>query len=165
MTLESLLKDYAEFNLWANTQTVNWLKIKPLDLMEREMPSSFPSIRDTLLHIWGAEEIWLERLRLVPPTTFLSQRFTGTVEDVFEGILKNSEIFAAYVQDLPDADFQEVCSFKLLNGTEDSRSRAKMIHHCMNHSTYHRGQIVTMARNFGLTDPPSTDYMKYVRLR
>lgn len=165
MTLESLLKDYAEFNLWANTQTVNWLKIKPLDLMEREMPSSFPSIRDTLLHIWGAEEIWLERLRLVPPTTFLSQRFTGTVEDVFEGILKNSEAFVAYVQDLPDADFQEVCSFKLLNGTEDSRSRAKMIHHCMNHSTYHRGQIVTMARNFGLTDPPSTDYMKYVRLR
>ncbi len=165
MTLESLIKDYAAFNLWANTETVNWLKTKPLELMEREMPSSFPTIRDTLLHIWGAEEIWLERLRLVPPTTFLSQRFTGTVEDVFVGILKSSETFAAYVQDLPDADFQEICSFKLLNGTEDSRSRAKMIHHCMNHSTYHRGQIVTMARNFGLTDPPSTDYMKYVRLR
>lgn len=165
MTLESLIKDYAAFNLWANTETVNWLKTKPLELMEREMPSSFPTIRDTLLHIWGAEEIWLERLRLVPPTTFLSQRFTGTVEDVFVGILKSSETFADYVQDLPDADFQEICSFKLLNGTEDSRSRAKMIHHCMNHSTYHRGQIVTMARNFGLTDPPSTDYMKYVRLR
>lgn len=165
MTIESLLKDYAEFNLWANTQTINWLKTKPLELMEREMPSSFPTIRDTLLHIWGAEEIWLERLHMVTPNTFLSQRFTGTVEDIFEGILKGSEAFATYVQTLPDADFQEICSFTLLNGTEDSRPRVKMIHHCMNHSTYHRGQIVTMARNFGLTDPPSTDYMKYVRLR
>ncbi len=165
MTLESLLKDYTDFNLWANTQFVNWLKTKPVELMEREIPSSFPSIRDTLLHVWGAEEIWLERLQLVSPTTFLFERFNGTVEDVFEGVLKMSQEFALYVQDLPDADFQEICTFKLFNGTEDSRPRAKMIHHCLNHSTYHRGQIVTMARNFGLTDPPSTDYMKYVRLK
>ncbi len=165
MTLESLLKDYATFNLWANTQIVNWLKSKPVELMTQEMPSSFPTIRDTLLHIWGAEEIWLERLQLVSPSKFLSERFSGTVEDVFAGIVLKSGAFSAYVQDLSDADFQEICTFKLLNGTEDSRSRSKMIHHCMNHSTYHRGQIVTMARNFGLSDPPSTDYMKYVRLK
>jgi len=165
MTLESLLKDNATFNLWANIQFVNWLKTKPLDLMERETSSSFPTIRDTLLHIWGAEEIWLERLQMIPPTTFLPLRFSGTVEEVFEGILEKSKAFANYVQDLPDADFQEICTFKLLNGTEDSRSRAKMLHHCLNHSTYHRGQLVTMARSLGLTDPPSTDYIKYVRLK
>lgn len=165
MTLESLLKDYVGFNLWANTEMVNWLKTKPLELMEQEVPSSFPNIRNTLLHIWGAEEIWLERLQLIPPSTFLFQRFNGTVEDVFAGILNMSEKFSVYVEDLQDADFQEICTFKLLNGTEDSRSRVKMIHHCMNHSTYHRGQIVTMARNLGLTDPPSTDYIRYVRIK
>jgi len=165
MTIESLLKDYSKSNLWANNQIVNWLKTKPLELMGREIPSSFPTIRDTLLHIWGAEEIWLERLQLIPPSAFLFQRFNGSVEDIFEGILKKSEEFAGYVDDLSDTDFQEICTFKLLNGTEDSRPRSKMIHHCMNHSTYHRGQIVTMARNFGLTDPPSTDYMKYVRIK
>ncbi|MDO8368115.1 MAG: DinB family protein [Saprospiraceae bacterium] len=165
MTLESLLKDNTDYNLWANAQTVNWLKTNPLELMEREIPSSFPTLRDTLLHIWGAEQIWLERLRLIPPTTFLSQPFNGTVEDIFEGVLRQSEEFAGYVQDLPDAKFQEICTFKLLNGTEDSRPRSKMIYHCMNHSTYHRGQIVTMARNLGLSDPPSTDYIKYVRLK
>lgn len=163
MTLESLLKDYAAFNLWANEQFVKWLKSKPLELMEREMPSSFPTIRDTLLHIWGAEDIWLERLQRVSPTTFLTERFSGSVEDIFDGVLKKSTEFVAYVNGLSDTDFQEVCDFKLLNGTADSRSRSQMIHHCLNHSTYHRGQIVTMARNFGLTDPPGTDYMKYVR--
>jgi uncharacterized damage-inducible protein DinB len=33
--------------------------------------------------------------------------------------------------------------------------------HCMNHSTYHRGQIVTMGRNLGFTDAPMTDYNFY----
>lgn len=165
MTIESLLKDYAVFNLWANTQMVDWLKSKPQELMEREIPSSYPTLRDTLLHIWGAEEIWLDRLRLVPAPTFLSARFHGTTADVFDGILATSKVFADYVEDLLDADFHEICSFKLLNGTEDSRPRTKMIHHCMNHSTYHRGQIVTMARTLGLTDPPGTDYIKYVRMK
>ncbi|MFN0214706.1 MAG: DinB family protein [Saprospiraceae bacterium] len=165
MTLESLLNDYANYNLWANTQFVNWLKTKPLELMEREVPSSFPTIRNTLLHIWGAEEIWLERLQSIPASTFLFQRFEGTVEDIFEGILKNSNEFAAFVQGLSDDDFKEICTFKLFNGTEDSRPRSQMIHHCLNHSSYHRGQIITMAHGLGLTDPPGTDYIKFVRLK
>ena len=37
-----------------------------------------------------------------------------------------------------------------------------MIQHCLNQSTYHRGQIVTIARKIGLTDPPMTDYILYV---
>ena len=165
MTIESLLKDYAVFNLWANTQMVDWLKSKPQELMEREIPSSYPTLRETLLHIWGAEEIWLDRLRLLPTNTILTERFNGSLEDVYEGMVKKSREFSDYAEDLLDADFHEICSFKLLNGTEDSRPRAKMIHHCMNHSTYHRGQIVTMARMLGLTDPPGTDYIKYVRLK
>lgn len=165
MTLETMLKEYADFNLWANTQMVSWLRAKPAELMGREMPSSFPTIRDTLLHIWGAEEIWLERLRQIPTSTFLTERFEGGVGDVFEGILRKSGEFAAYVQAMNDIDFQQICAFKLLNGSEDSQPRSLMIQHCLNHSTYHRGQIVTMARNFGLTDPPSTDFIKYVRTK
>ncbi len=162
MTLESLLKDYAAFNLWANEQTVNWLKTKPLELMTREIPSSFPSLHQTLLHIWGAEKVWLERLRQVPPEPFLFQTFNGTTEDVFDGILKMSEQFKAYVETLPDADFSAICHFRLLNGTEDSRPRHLMIHHCMNHSTFHRGQLVSMAHIPGLSNPPQTDFMAYI---
>ena len=79
MTIESLLKDYAVFNLWANTQMVDWLKSKPQELMEREIPSSYPTLRETLLHIWGAEEIWLDRLRLLPTNTILTERFNGSL--------------------------------------------------------------------------------------
>lgn len=160
-----LLKDYTQYNLWANTQTINWLKTKPIALMEQEVLSSFPNLKLTLLHIWAAEKIWLERLQGTPPTTFLSQTFAGSTEDVFEGILQQSAAFSDYVQVLSESQFNETGDFRLLNGTEDQRQRAEMIHHCMNHSAYHRGQIVTIARNLGLTDPPSTDFIKYLRVR
>ncbi len=163
MTLDTLLQDYTAYNLWANTATVNWLRTKPADLMTREVPSSFPTLKHTLLHIWGAEQIWLERLQCIPTTKFVSIDFTGTTAEVFDGLLHCSAAFDQYTQRLDADAFQESCPFRLLNGTEDTRPRHQMILHCMQHSTYHRGQIVTMARNLGLTDPPQTDYIKYVR--
>lgn len=165
MDLPALLKDYAAFNRWANTQTVHWLNTKPVELMTREVPSSFPSLHQTLLHIWGAEKLWLERMRQAPPEPFLFETFNGTTLDVFDGILKTSEQFNAYVQGLSDGEFNEICYFRLLNGAEDKRPRHYMIHHCINHSTYHRGQIVTIARNLEMTEPPSTDFMRYIRLK
>ncbi|MDX1910730.1 MAG: DinB family protein [Saprospiraceae bacterium] len=165
MTLASMLRDYAAFNTWANTQMVQWLQAQPEALMLRETNSSFSTLKDTLLHIWSAEDIWLQRLQLVSPARFLFQEFSGTTQDVFEGLVMGSQAFESYVRLLPDADFNESCAFKLLNGTSDERLRSQMIHHCMNHSTYHRGQIVTMARGFGLTDPPATDFIRYIRLR
>lgn len=163
MTLDSLLQDYAAYNLWANTGTVNWLRTKPADAMTREVPSSFPTLHATLLHIWGAEKIWLERLQLVPTSPFLSQTFSGTTAELFDGLLRCSADFSDYVHNQPPDFFQKTCPFRLLNGTEDARPRHQMILHCMQHSTYHRGQIVTIARNLGFTDPPQTDYIKYVR--
>lgn len=165
MTIKSMLEDYTAFNVWANTEIVNWLKTKPLELMEQELASSFPNIKMTLLHIWGAEKIWLERLQGGSPTTFLSQTFNGSTEEVFEGMLQTSVAFLHHVQSQSVEYLERISDFRLINGTEDRQTRAGMIHHCMNHSTYHRGQIVTMARSLGLTDPPSTDYVRYLRVR
>ena len=163
MTIHSLLTDYSAYNLWANRTTVEWLRSKPLELMVQEMPSSYPTIHDTLLHIWGAEEIWLNRLQGNSPITFLTNRFEGDTNAVFEGLVGISEQFHQFVSAAETEYLETVCPFKLLNGTEDAKTRIEMIQHCMNHSTYHRGQIVTMARNVGITDPPSTDLIRYLR--
>ncbi len=164
MTLTSLLKNYTAYNLWANTRLVEWLQSKPADLWQQEVPSSFPSLHATLLHIWSAEKVWLDRLRQVPSPVFLFQHFTGTTADVFEGLVANSRDFATYIQAQDETFFQETCHFRFLSGQEDGRVRADMIQHCIQHSTFHRGQVVTIARNLGLTDPPATDYIVYVRL-
>jgi uncharacterized damage-inducible protein DinB len=35
--------------------------------------------------------------------------------------------------------------------------------HVFNHGTYHRGQLVTMLRQVGVTEIPQTDYIAFVR--
>ncbi|HYG15114.1 MAG TPA: DinB family protein, partial [Bacteroidia bacterium] len=55
----ALVKDYTVYNQWANTTLVRWLRTKPLDVLEKEIPSSFPGIKNTIVHIWDVERGWL----------------------------------------------------------------------------------------------------------
>jgi uncharacterized damage-inducible protein DinB len=50
------------------------------------------------------------------------------------------------------------------SGMKYHQLRSEMIHHCMNHSTYHRGQIITMGKQLNLSKAPSTDLIFYYRL-
>ncbi len=165
MTLEILLKDYTTYNLWANRLMVDWLGRKPAELMTRELPSSFPSLHKTLLHIWGAEKVWIERLNGDGPEKFLTDYFSGSTKDVFEGLLACSVQFRDLVADKDAGYFAGYSTYVHINGNQYTQNRAQMILHCMQHSTYHRGQLVTMARSLGLTDPPQTDYIAHVRLQ
>ena len=50
----------------------------------------------------------------------------------------------------------------LLSGDTGKTSILNIILHVMNHGTYHRGQLVTMGRELGISDPPKTDFMAFV---
>lgn len=163
--MENIIKDYTSFNLWANQELITWLGKQPSEWMDQEIPSSFPTIKLTLLHIWGAEDVWLKRLMGESPSGFLSQSPDRDVQEVYDGLSDISLKFKNHVHAMSDQELMTDCPFRLLNGTEDVRKKYEMIHHCMNHSTYHRGQIVTLARNFGISDPPATDFIRYLRVR
>lgn len=165
MSLSDLLRDYARYNHWANALIVNWLREKSADLMTCEVPSSFPSLQGTLLHIWDAENVWLERLTGTSPNGFPSQNFAGTAEDVFAGLLKASADLRDFLLGQPDDFFQKTLDYRFFNGQPGASLVAQMVQHCIQHSTFHRGQIVTIARNLGLTDPPKTDYIHFSRLK
>ncbi len=162
MNLQSLVKDYAAYNLWANQALVEWLKTKPSEALEREVASSFSGIKQTLVHIWDTETWWLGVLQGQPPEITYGRVFEGKPEEVFVGLVKLSAEFAAYVATLSEASLQEICPFSIPYVGDFARSRFEMIQHCMNHSTYHRGQIITIGRNAGLTDAPMTDFMFYL---
>lgn len=159
--LDSLLKDYVFYNLWANTQFINWLKTKPIEQIEARRPSSFPSIRLTLLHLWDVEDSWLCDLKgLSAPERSLEAMEVST-DAVFELLLQGSREFCTYVDALPPTEFLGTCTYLKFDGTMESKSRVEIIHHCMNHSTFHRGQIIALAHQLGLGNPPSTDLIKF----
>jgi uncharacterized damage-inducible protein DinB len=161
--MKDFLLDYIKYNLWANQKLIDLLVQQDNKLLEKEVNSSFPSIRATLLHIWDAQEIWLGRLEGRSMTYFPSKFFEGSMEEVFNGLLNSSLDFLHYATAANPEIFEENCYYKTTSGSHQTQLKKEMILHCMNHGSYHRGQIITICHQIGITDLPATDYIFYLR--
>lgn len=161
---KNLLLDYVRYNLWVNTRLVELFKTTDDDIVSHTITSSFPSIRDTLIHLWDVEVLWLSRLRGVSPTSFPSENFKGTNEEVYKMLISISIEFVHFIENQSNDFFDKTLTFNILSAKGDFHQKSTdMIHHCMNHQTFHRGQIITMARQLGITQFPRTDFIIFKR--
>lgn len=157
---ENMLKKYAAYNLWANQQMAEWLQTATEEQWTQVIESSFSSLRTTALHIWSAEFLWLRVLQDSSYAENPTRDYAGNSSELLESWIKASEDFYTFVAQMDEAQ---------LKGERDNSSQQKPLsvaditQHCMNHSTYHRGQLITMGRQAGLGSPPRTDFIYYVR--
>jgi uncharacterized damage-inducible protein DinB len=156
---------YLEYNVWANQVLIDYLNTKPTEQLEQEIVSSFPSIRKTLLHIWDAEVMWQMRLKGTPVAEFPSKSFVGDMQAIFDNLIKSSSDFVILAEAEKEDFLTKVHTYMTMSYGETSQNSYDMMHHCINHSTYHRGQIMTMLRQLGYTDLPHLDFMLFLILR
>jgi len=153
------MSNYADYNLWVNQQFVNWLSPKSDELLYAEVPSSFSTIMKTLDHIWSTEEYWFS---VISETSLLEKKLESELskEEILSGLLNSSKKLADYINSLSEEDL--VKKVKIINPWfECELPISDYLLQVINHGTYHRGQIVTMGRNIGITDASNTDYNFY----
>jgi uncharacterized damage-inducible protein DinB len=158
------LFDYTE---WANGLALEAAaQLRDEDLV-RDVNISHGSIFGTLLHMAGAEWIWLERwhgrspagkeawslwkTESCPDLTTLDRRWREIIERR-----------AALISGLDEARLGAELPFNLLSGDPNSMRLVDQMQHVVNHATLHRGQVVGMIRQLGIA-PPSTDLPFYLR--
>jgi len=149
-----------KYNDWANRRITS--AARPLDAaaFTRDLGNSFGSVRDTLAHIWWAEWIWLERWQGRSPkqaVVFSEFPDIDALEKRWADVERNRQSFLERLTD--DMLGRRIAYQNLANQTWEY-SLGQMMQHLMNHSTYHRGQIVTMLRQLGAKGV-STDYLLY----
>jgi uncharacterized damage-inducible protein DinB len=159
--MKAHLLSYLRYNLWANECLIAYLRTLPDAHINQEMVSSFPSIRKTMLHNWDAEVLWQFRLQGISLPAFPSASFHGDTEEMFQNILDTSAKFVAILEAEKTAYLNEKVTYSTISYGGTTQTRYNMIHHCMNHSTYHRGQVTMMLRQLGYTNPPHLDFMLY----
>jgi uncharacterized damage-inducible protein DinB len=158
------LFDYTE---WANGLALDAAANLSDEDLRREVNISHGSIFGTLLHMAGAEWIWLERwhgrspagkeawslwkAELCPDLKTLDERWREVVERR-----------AAFISELDEARLSAELPFILLSGDASSMRLVDQMQHVANHATLHRGQVVGMIRQLGIA-PPSTDLLFYLR--
>jgi uncharacterized damage-inducible protein DinB len=156
------LQDIASYNLWAIQRLVNWLKTKDSTILEADASSSFPGIKATLVHIRDVEREWQGHLQQVVPPAFMRLvPEEESVANVLDSLEEQAALFLQYIEGLTEEELQEDCFCNLVFVGEICRPRFEIIQHCLNHSTYHRGQVVTIGHQLGLKDAPMTDFMFY----
>ena len=152
-----------EYNAWANTKVAEFLANVDDKVLDAELKSSFPSIRKTILHLWDAEQIWLSRLQGSPKTTWPSESFNGTKEELLAGFVQGSKDIANFAASKDSAYLTSPVTYKNMAGKEFTSSVDEIFSHVVNHGTFHRGQLITMLRELGFTTFESQDLITYLR--
>lgn len=163
--MKDLLKQQAAFNYWANQRLVDTLLALPEGIGATETPSSFNTLLKTLLHIWDAESGWWQRLRLQERIELPGKIFTGGLQDAAAGLLQQSKTWEEWVKQASPNALDHVIQFHT-NKRELVKIRTcQLLLHVFNHSTYHRGQLITMLHQLGYPAVPSTDFFLWFKLK
>jgi uncharacterized damage-inducible protein DinB len=164
MPLAPFLRRYASYNHWANRLMVDWISSADRVLLDAHTTSSFPTLHLTLMHIWDSQFIWTERLHGISAHTFPSHERQSLPDETFEGILRSSEKLVHFLQDQEDEFFESLITYSTTSGKIITNQVSDILLHVLQHSTYHRGQLVTMGRSLGMDHPPQTDFIAFSRL-
>lgn len=151
--------DYANYNIWANNKLINNLTGQDAKLLNKELVGSFPTIRAVISHIWYAETGWLSRMNGDGWKTSGVTEFSGTNNELFKKWQTTSENFRNFVE---KADLDNEIQFEH-KGEDFSIPAREIIQTVFNHGSYHRGQVVLMMRQLGISQISQTDYIEWVR--
>lgn len=162
--MKQILLDYTRYNTWANARLIALLKTLDEDALDRDLGGSFPTVRETVFHIWGAESIWYQRLLMNEHITIPHENFEGDFADACTAWQSVSVQFTAFTEkQFDDRAFEHEFIYHTLKKERMKSKVWEALHHCMNHSTFHRGQLINYCRMLGLTKIPGTDQITFSR--
>lgn len=157
-----LLYDY---NSWANHRILDAASALTDEQLTRDLGSSFRSVRDTLVHIMGAEWVWLERWwHGRSPTALLPAAEYSNLTSVRAHWAEIERDLLGFVAGLTAADLARVYEYRTTQGTPSANPLWQMLQHLINHGTYHRGQVTAMLRQSG-AKAVATDLIVFYRER
>lgn len=155
------IRELYAYNRWANGRILGVAAELEPAAFTKDMGSSFPSVRDTLVHILAAEWVWLARWQGTSPTGLPSWDLP-TCDAVRERWTAVERERQEFISGLADADLNRVVPYRDTGGNEWASELGQMLRHVVNHSSYHRGQVVTMLRQLG-AEAVATDLIRFYR--
>lgn len=153
-----------DFNSWANHRTLESCAALSPEQFTRDLGSSFGSVRDTLMHICGAEWAWLERWHGRTPSGFPKATDYPNFQAVKQRWEEIERNLLDYIASLTADDVSRPTPVTTVSSGTFELPLSHYLQHLANHGTYHRGQIATMLRQLG-AKPVSTDLIAFYRQR
>lgn len=162
----SRVRKMYDYHVWANHQVIEHLKQLPDSIFHQPITSVFSTISEVMVHLYVTDIIYLLTLKGVHYDDVLK------IIDEQKSQLEGADIAAvekAYHK-LSEDYYQFLNLHQNLEGTIKAEHprygktefiMADILHHVINHGTYHRGNITAMLHQQGEKGVP-TDYIYHI---
>jgi uncharacterized damage-inducible protein DinB len=148
------------FNRWANAKMLDACrKLTPEQYAAEPVPG-WSSVRSTVFHIAVVTEGWLRGLAADPDQSFPTEADLATVEDA-ERLLERA--YRRFDELLPQLTPERLATPVTLQrrGRTATLPPWALLRHVVNHTTYHRGQVASKLKRFGIQQA-ETDFIFWV---
>ena len=151
-----------DYSAWATRRLLDAASELTAADRSRDFGTADRSVAGTLLHIFGADRIWLARVLGAGQPNHPGPDFAeiATLRGAWFSLAAE---WNAWAETLSDESALAVLSYRDLKGSPWQTPLWQIVLHVVNHATHHRGQVVGFLRALG-RQPPALDLIAYYRL-
>jgi uncharacterized damage-inducible protein DinB len=157
------LNTLLDYHYWARDRMLDAVELLTSEQYNKDLGSSFRSIRETVVHIYAAEWAWYSRWTGSSPSALLTADAFPDVASIRRVWTENERNVRTFVASAGESGIARVISYKLLSGAAGASPFWQMLQHVVNHASYHRGQVTTMLRQLGAPPAKSMDMIAFYR--
>jgi uncharacterized damage-inducible protein DinB len=160
-TLQTLL----DYHYWARDRVLAAAEALTPEQFSRNLGNSFPSVRDTLVHLFSADWVWCTRWEGETPQAMLDPAIFPDVATLRAAWTDHERRVRAILAQLGENGVTKTIEYRTFNGLAQAQPFWQLLQHLVNHGSYHRGQVTTMLRQLGAAPPKSLDLVSFYRER
>ena len=153
-----------EYCEWANHRFLDAVAPLAVEDYRRDLKGSHGGVCGTLVHTYGAEQVWQQRFGGVSPLSLPGQEELTDVAALRERWAALEAERRSWLESLGASAGERVIEYRNFKGDPFSSRLWPLVQHVTNHGSYHRGQVAVFLRQLGLK-PPTTDLVAFDRER
>lgn len=147
------LRLHIDYSAWASSRLVEAAAQLSGEELDRDFGTADKSVLGTLVHAFGADRVWLRRVRREPWGGFLTDRdrSLAVLQDEWPNVYDG---WRQWLEQLTDATAGDAIGYRDMKGNEHSSKAWEIVLHVVNHATHHRGQVSGFLRALGRSPAP-----------
>jgi uncharacterized damage-inducible protein DinB len=157
-----LIRGLYDYHRWANRRLFEIAVGLGAEAVTRDMGKhwSFPTLKGTFAHVYGADRVWLTRWKGESPKRLLGDADFASMADLRARWDALEAEQRAFVEALGDTDLTRPIEYRNTEGAQFRVALGALLQHVVNHATHHRSEVATMLTLIS-GSPPDTGLNTY----
>jgi len=157
------LRTLLAYHYWARDRLLEAVERLTPEQFTKELGNSFTSVRDTVVHLYGADWIWCARWEGESPMALPDGKAFTDLASIRDAWRAHEHRVRAVLDRLGEEGIGRPVEYRTTDGKTQAQPFWQMLQHLVNHGSYHRGQVTTMLRQLGVAPPKSMDLIVFYR--